>query len=68
MVNFYSVVRATLIEMGVEKPFWPSSPSNGPLVDDKARGIYVLRWGNVQDPAFGDVHFYDYTSVILSIV
>jgi hypothetical protein len=40
----------------IHDQFWPSSPSNGPLVEDVSRGIYTLRWGDVQSEQWGDVH------------
>lgn len=36
--------------------YWPSSPSNGVLDDDKDRGLFIQRWGDVANPNYGDVH------------
>ena len=37
-------------------PYWPSSPSNGYMVDDPSRGLFIQRWGSSQDPNYGDIH------------
>ena len=37
-------------------PYWPASPSNGYVVDDSSRGLFVQRWGSSQDPNYGDIH------------
>ena len=38
------------------RPWVDSSPSNGVLT----RRPYIKRWGDVQSPSFGDVHYYNY--------
>ncbi len=38
--------------------YWPSSPSNGVIVDDIDRGLYIQRWGNGGSPDYGDIHRY----------
>ena len=38
--------------------YWPSSPSNGVLVDDKDTQMFIQRWGDVANPKFGDYHRY----------
>jgi beta-mannosidase len=40
------------------RPYWPASPSNGPLVDDPERGLFIQRWGDEKDSRYGDVHGY----------
>ncbi|KAJ4460319.1 putative Beta-mannosidase A [Paratrimastix pyriformis] len=105
---YVDVVRPAIMSEDNTRPFWPSSPSNGPLVDTDtlygpptapalvqtvnscltlnavkrtaieaylavlslpcphrvhgmvAMMIPVLRWGNVQSPSYGDVHYYSY--------
>jgi beta-mannosidase len=55
------LIRDVVMSMENHIPYWPSSPSNGYLADDPSRGILVQRWGDAQDPHFGDIHRYDYT-------
>ena len=38
--------------------YWPASPSNGFIVDDQERGLFIQRWGDSGDPNFGDLHRY----------
>ena len=40
------------------RPYWPASPSNGPLTDDPERGLFTQRWGDEKDSRYGDVHGY----------
>jgi beta-mannosidase len=42
------------------RPFLPSSPSNGWVVNKPEENLVVMRWGNAQDTDYGDVHYYDY--------
>jgi beta-mannosidase len=51
-------VYRTVHELDASRPWLPSSPSNGILLEEP----YVERWGNPAAPEWGDVHFYDYTS------
>ncbi|KAL6782296.1 hypothetical protein ACKKBG_A06260 [Auxenochlorella protothecoides x Auxenochlorella symbiontica] len=55
---FVDVVRPVLQELDPGVVYVDTSPSNGLLSSNP----YVKRWGDVSDPAYGDVHFYDYTS------
>jgi hypothetical protein len=36
-----------------------STPAAG-VQEGVSRGTRVKRWGNTNDPAYGDVHFYNY--------
>lgn len=38
------------------RPYWPSSPSNGYLVDDKELQLFIQRWGKSQNVNYGDIH------------
>jgi hypothetical protein len=40
------------------RPYWPASPSNGPLFNDPERGLFIQRWGDEKDSRYGDVHGY----------
>jgi len=60
---YFDVVRETLILHDTSRPFWPSSPSNGPLSEDPYVGI----WGNPGDPTMGDLHFYNYDMVCTDV-
>ncbi|KAH3759148.1 beta-mannosidase precursor [Pelomyxa schiedti] len=57
---YLNTIQPLLSSEDAWRPFVPSSPSNGALVDTSE--LYVGRWGNVQSEIYGDVHFYDYTS------
>ena len=58
---YENTVRSTLALVDPWRSFWPASPSNGMLVDDPQRQLYVIRWdGDEQDPSQGDRHYYDY--------
>jgi len=53
---YFDTVRETLLLHDTSRPFWPSSPSNGPLSEVPYVGI----WGNPGDPTMGDLHYYNY--------
>lgn len=53
---FIDVVRSSLRAVDSALLFVDTSPSKGTIVD--RGGEYVKRWGNVDDPRRGDVHFY----------
>ncbi len=38
------------------RPYWPSSPSNGAIVDDRDRQLYIQRWGESGNTLYGDIH------------
>ena len=57
------VIRKTLYQEDTSRPYWPSSPSNGDLVVDASRALFIQRWGESQDPLYGDIHRYDYSSL-----
>ncbi|XP_064391180.1 beta-mannosidase-like isoform X2 [Halichondria panicea] len=59
-VLYDSVVRATLWLEDTTRIYWPSSPSNGVLVDDSARGLFIQRWGDGGSSDYGDTHRYNY--------
>lgn len=56
------VIRKTLYKFDLSRPYWPSSPSNGDLVVDLNRKLFIQRWGNAQNSNYGDIHYYDYIS------
>jgi len=46
----YSVLYTDTLQAAVRaadrsRPYWPASPSNGAVVDDPDRGLYIQRWG-----------------------
>ena len=53
---FVETVGGAVRQMAPSTPFVDSSPSNGMV---SAR-LQVKRWSNPQDPAHGDVHYYNY--------
>ncbi|KAL0476295.1 beta-mannosidase [Acrasis kona] len=55
---YIETIRSTLIQKDQSRPFWPSSPSNGPIVDDG--DFYVLDWTDPGSTSRGDSHQYDY--------
>lgn len=58
---FYGAVMSPLImRLDPSRPFWPSSPSNGPLVFDQ--DFVVFSYGDPNNASHGDVHFYTYAS------
>jgi len=58
-VKLYVDTMATALRaVDTSRPFVDSSPSNG-LISEKP---FVKRWGQVQDPAWGDVHYYNYAA------
>ena len=54
--SFKSLYEMTLLLQDMTRAYWPASPSNGFLYDDKGLGLYVQRWGPSSDPTYGDVH------------
>ena len=56
------VIRLTVYQEDLSRPFWPSSPSNGDLVVDIPRALFIQRWGESQNTSYGDIHRYDYLS------
>ncbi|GMF49239.1 unnamed protein product [Phytophthora fragariaefolia] len=55
---FVDLIHPTIAAMDPTRPFVDTSPSNGLYSVDP----YVKRWGPTNGVAFGDVHFYDYSS------
>ena len=51
-------IQTAIRSMDRSRPYWPASPSNGALVDDPDRGIFVTRWGDEKDSRYGDIHTY----------
>uniref|UniRef100_A0A7S3LUS4 beta-mannosidase n=1 Tax=Palpitomonas bilix TaxID=652834 RepID=A0A7S3LUS4_9EUKA len=47
--------------------FWPSSPSNGAMVDDMEDNMYIQMWGDSQSTRYGDIHRYDYFDDCLDV-
>ena len=48
----YSVLYTDTLQAAVRaadrsRPYWPASPSNGAVVDDPDRGLYIQRWGQI---------------------
>ena len=40
------------------RPYWAASPSNGNVVDDFDKGLFIQRWGDENDARYGDAHIY----------
>ncbi|GAB4815646.1 hypothetical protein N2152v2_002692 [Parachlorella kessleri] len=55
---FVDTIRRALLSVDPSIIYLDTSPSNGIYSTEP----YVKRWGDVADPHFGDVHFYDYSS------
>jgi beta-mannosidase len=53
---YIETARDALLDLDPDVAFIDSSPSNGLLVE----APYTKRWGDVQSPDFGDVHYYNY--------
>ncbi|XP_065912906.1 beta-mannosidase-like [Dysidea avara] len=66
-VLYDGTVRPALMAEDKSRPYWPSSPSNGYLFIDDDRGLVIQRWGDSQDPHYGDVHRYDYTDLCTNV-
>ena len=66
-VLYDDVIRKTLYREDTSRPFWPSSPSNGDLVVDVSRALFIQRWGESQNPYYGDIHRYDYVSLCTDV-
>jgi len=60
---FITVVRQTLRRVVPRAVYVDTSPSNGIYREDP---IYAKRWGDVMDERYGDVHFYEYATNLLS--
>lgn len=61
------VIRRALYQEDLSRPFWPSSPSNGDLVIDIPRELFIQRWGESQNTSYGDIHRYDYLSICTDV-
>lgn len=57
-VLYDQVVLRALRSVTSHANFWPSSPSNGALMDDWENNMYIQRWGDSQSTRYGDVHRY----------
>jgi len=55
---YFDTVRDELVKNDKSRPFWPSSPSNGPLLEED--DLYIAEWTPSGDTNKGDVHQYDY--------
>ena len=60
---FINVIRTALRTVHPRAVYVDTSPSNGVYTEDP---VYQKRWGDVMDERYGDVHFYDYSSNLLS--
>lgn len=47
------------------RSYWPSSPSNGAVIDDKEMGLYIQMWGDSQNTSVGDIHRFVLTAYVL---
>jgi beta-mannosidase len=61
-VLYADVLVPLVFSLDHSRPFWPSSPSNGFLVNDPENNFVVLAYGNGNNASQGDVHFYTYGS------
>jgi beta-mannosidase len=55
-ILYDQTVRATLWKEDSTRPYWPSSPSNGAVIDDPVRQLYIQRWGDSSNTNYGDIH------------
>ena len=60
---FINVIRRALRIIHPRAVYVDTSPSNGVYTEYP---VYEKRWGDVMDERYGDVHFYDYSSNLLS--
>ncbi|GLC57765.1 hypothetical protein PLESTB_001264400 [Pleodorina starrii] len=54
--QFVRLIRDQLLELDPGRPYVDSSPSSGLY----SQAPYIKRWGDPQDQAAGDVHYYNY--------
>eukprot|EP00762_Andalucia_godoyi_P001181 ANDGO_02038.mRNA.1 Beta-mannosidase A len=59
-VLYADTLPITVFNLDHTRPFWPSSPSNGYLVNKPEEGWVVLSYGDGNSASEGDVHFYTY--------
>ena len=62
---FDNVVRRAADDEDPARHFHAASPSNGYILDDRDRAMYIHRMGNPFSGAFGDTRHYDYTHYCL---
>ncbi|KAJ9512581.1 hypothetical protein QJQ45_018907, partial [Haematococcus lacustris] len=53
---FSTALRQAVTALDPGRPYLDTSPTNGLYSQDP----YIKRWGNVSDPRYGDVHYYNY--------
>lgn len=41
-----TTIQEELRRIDRSRPYWPASPSNGYLIDDPERGLFIQRWGS----------------------
>lgn len=60
---FINIVRRALRQVSTHVEYVDTSPSNGVYTEEP---VYTKRWGDIMDVRYGDVHFYQYGSNLLS--